>query len=617
MKKFLKIKNHIRESQLFTNRIIFSFVVAALLSFILIVRLGYLQLTQHDLYSTLSTKNFLGVIPIEGNRGLIFDRNGVLLAQNRPSFNLSLIPDRVKNIDKTIQELQELVSINDIDIANFKRSLKRLHPFEPVTLRFKLSEEEVAKFYVNQYRFPGAVINVEMIRYYPFKEVMTPAIGYVGRINQNELSQLDSVNYQGSNYMGKTGIEKYYEPVLHGRVGFEEVEMDANGKVVRSLKKKAPVPGKNLYLTIDSELQIAAQKALGTESGAVVAIEPSTGDILALVSNPSYDPNLFVAGISQKDYSDLLNSAEHPLYNRAVRGQFPPGSTIKPFYALALLDLNIVNVDYHISDPGIFRLPHVEHVYHDWKKGGHGLVNIVTAITVSCDIYFYTVALKLGIKHMDEYLNSFGFGTATQIDLPDELPGLVPSPEWKHAKHAAAWYPGDTVITGIGQGYLLVTPLQLAAATAMIANRGLRYQPHLLSKTEDLQDGRVAYETKALNPLVLKEPGTWEIVIEGMQQVLQSQHGTAWAVGHTMPYTAAAKTGTAEVYGKHDPNITDAMVVKRLRNNHLFISFAPLDHPKIAIAVIVEHENIANKVARAVLDQYLVTEKKGETNESL
>jgi len=582
-------------------------VLAAILSLLLILRLGYLQLTQHTLYSTLSTKNFLGVIPLEGNRGLIFDRNGVLLAQNTPSFNLALIPDRIKELDQTIEDLGKIISIDKSDIANFKRNLRRYHPFEPVPLRLKLSEEEVARFYVDQYRFPGVVVNTEMIRYYPLKENMTSAIGYVGRINPQELAVLDPVNYRGSNYLGKTGIEKYYENDLHGHVGFEEVEMDANGKVVRSLKKKAPQAGKNLYLTIDSKLQVAAQQALGEESGAVVAIDPSNGDILALVTNPSYDPNLFVTGISQKDYSALLNSPERPLYNRAIRGQFAPGSTVKPFYALAILDLKFADVDYHIYDPGIFRLPHVEHVYHDWnwKRGGHGRVNIVDAITVSCDIYFYTLSLKLGIKHMDEILTAFGFGQKTGIDIPDELPGLVPSPEWKRARHSAAWYPGDTVITGIGQGYLLITPLQLAQATATIANRGLRYQPHLLLKTEDLKEGTHLTPITPLDPVVLQEPGNWDIVIQGMQQVLRSQHGTAWAVGHDMPYTAAAKTGTAEIYGKHDPNITDATVIKRLRNNHLFISFAPVDHPKIAVAIIVEHENIANKVARAVLDAYL------------
>ena len=612
MQKMLQIKNHVKESQLFTRRIIVSFIIASCLCLILILRLAYLQIAQHTLYSTLSTKNYLGIIPLEANRGLIFDRNGVLLAQNKPSYNLAIIPDRIENLDKTIKELQAVMPINESEIKNFKHSLNRFHPFEPVPIRFRLSEEEVASFYVDQYRFPGVMINVEMIRYYPFKEIMTPAIGYVGRINPEELAQLDTEKYRGSNYIGKTGIEKYYEDQLHGQVGFDAVETDANGRVIRSLKKIPPVPGKNLYLTIDSQLQAVAQQALGAESGAVVAIEPSTGDILALVTNPSYDPNLFVAGISQKDYSALLNSPERPLYNRATRGQFAPGSTIKPFYALAILDLNIVDVDFKVYDPGSFRLPHVKHVYHDWKKGGHGRVNIVDAITVSCDIYFYTLSLKLGIKHMDQILTAFGLGKATQVDLPDELSGLVPSPEWKRARHAAAWYPGDTVITGIGQGYLLITPLQLAQATATLANRGQRFQPHLLLKTEDIKNGIKTQEPLPLDPVVLKKPGNWEIVILGMQQVLRSQHGTAWAIGHNMPYTAAAKTGTAEVYGKNDPNITDAMVIKRLRNNHLFISFAPVDHPKIAIAVIVEHENIATKVARAVLDQYLITEGNGE-----
>ncbi len=607
MSRILKIKNHAKESQLFTRRTLSCFIIAVVLSLILILRLGYLQLRQNEVYSTLSQKNLMDITPIEPNRGLIYDRNGVLLAENIPAYNLAIIPERIHDLKATIKALKPLVHIRSTDIQNFKHNLKRYHPYEPVPLKLKLDEEERASFYVNQYKFPGVVVVVKMLRHYPFNELTSHVVGYVGRINPKELAQVDPVNYSGSDYIGKTGVEKYYENILHGTVGSEEVETDASGKVVRILKRRPPIPGTNIYLSLDSQLQSVAQNALNGESGAVVAIDPQNGEIIALVTNPSYNPNLFVAGVSQKDYQELLNSSERPLYNRAIRGQFAAGSTIKPFLAINALNLGIIDINFKVVDHGIFQLPHIAHIYHDWRKGGHGVVNVVDAITMSCDIFFYTLAVKVGIHQIDDILNAFGFGKATGIDMPDELGGIVPSPEWKQKVTGQPWYPGDTVNTGIGQGAVLVTPLQLAAATATLANRGLRYQPHLLHKSQDPIYGTVIKPAVALPPVILKEPGTWDIVFQGMQQVLRSQHGTAWLIGHNMPYTAAAKTGTAQVYGR-DSKITDDMVKKRLRNNHLFISFAPVENPKIAISVIVEHVNTATKVAREVLDYYLVTE---------
>ncbi len=600
----MKINRHVLENALFKSRSIVCLIILCIFSLILIGRLVYLQLMHNKFYSTLSRHNLLSVIPIQPNRGLIYDRHGVLLAKNIPTYTLSLIPESIPNIKKTITQLQKLLPITDSDVKRFNHIRSQYRPFEPIPLKFKLSEQEADLFYVNQYRLPGVIIQTRMMRYYPLGSAMSDVLGYVGRINQKELQKVDTHNYSMSDDIGKMGIEKYYEKILHGKVGSEEAEIDATGHIVRILKKTPPTPGKNLYLSIDSRLQLEAEAALGKESGAVVIIQPSTGEILALVSHPSFDPNPFVSGISQQQYEALLNSPGHPLYNRAIRGQFASGSTIKPIYALAGLNEGVITPDYRIYDRGWFQLPNTEHVYHDWKRGGHGWVDVSTAIKVSCDTYFYNLAVNMGIARIDKVLQDFGFGKLTGIDMPEEVPGLVPTPDWKRGAQGHPWYTGDTIEAGIGQGFFLVTPLQLAQAVAIIADRGIRLKPHLLIKTVDEHNNATMLLPDSEKPVVMA-PDAWSTVIHAMQEVVDGRHGTAAFFGRHPLFSVAAKTGTAQVYG-HDrneyANRTD--IPKRLRNNHLFIAFAPVDHPQIAMALVVEHSAMADRIGGKIFNYY-------------
>lgn len=611
-KKHWTVKNHHQEILRFKRRCIIALALIICLASVLIGRLIYLQVVDHEIYSTLSRQNVLTVIPIEPNRGLIYDRNGLLIAKNLPSFNLSVIPSHITNFKNTLSELQQIIPISKEELALFQKHRSQYRPHQPIPLKVNLTEKQVAKFYLDQYRFPGVIIQSQLLRQYPYTDLLSNVLGYVGRINQEDLKQIDPVNYSASDYIGKTGIEKQYESLLHGQVGYEEVETDASGRTIRTLHRQPPVPGQNLYLTIDAKLQQVAQQALGGESGSVVAVDPNTGDILAMVSNPSYNPNPFVTGISQKDYQALLNAPEHPLYNRDIRGLFAPGSTIKPFYALGALIQNIITPSFRINDRGIFTLPNSSHVFHDWnwKKGGHGIVNVSTAIIVSCDIFFYNLAMKAGISKMDQTLAAFGFGKQTGVDLPREISGIAPSPLWKRKAKGESWFPGDTVNAGIGQGYLVVTPIQLAQATAILANRGNLVPLHLLLKTKTMDGKTYKAIVKPRQMVVAKDPKIWQTVIDAMQKVISSPEGTARYFGKDAPYTAAGKTGTAQVSGLRGAEKETADTPRALRNNHLFISFAPIDHPKIVVAVVMEHALGPDAVARKVIDAYLHTPSK-------
>jgi penicillin-binding protein 2 len=472
MRKRIAIKDHIQEIQLINRRCITSFIIMLALIFILICRLGYLQLAKKDLYTTLSQNNWLDLIPLEPTRGLIYDRNGIMLAENVPVFSLDVVPDKITNVPKLLADIAKIVPLSDTDIAQFQKQLKQHRRFDEVTLKLSLSEVEVAHFAENQYRFPGVAVKAHLIRNYPYTTTFSHALGYVGRISLDELNDIDPANYSATNYIGKLGIEKFYEDELHGTVGYQQAETDASGAAVRVIKQTNPIPGKNLYLTIDSKLQIIAEQALAGHRGAVVAIQPATGEILALVSEPSYDPNLFIEGINANDYKALHDSPNRPLYNRALRGLYPPASTVKPLMAIAALSFGVINPEFSLYDPGWYQINGVGHVFHDWKRHGHGTVNLRRAIVSSCDTYFFNLAHHMGIQHMDDMLTRFGYGDFTGIDVEEELPGVVASPEWKKRNKGMAWYPGDTLITGIGQGYMLVTPLQLANAVATIANRG-------------------------------------------------------------------------------------------------------------------------------------------------
>lgn len=588
-------------------------IAMGILALLLIFRLFYLQYFQQDVYTTLSKENQFNLIPIEPSRGLIYDRNGILLAQNLPVFNLEISPDSLrknKNLNATIEALKTIIDITPDDMEQFRKAIRQRRAFDSIPIKVKLSDEEVARFYVNQYRFPGVSVHARLLRYYPYGPAFASVIGFVGRINEQDLQKIETDNYSASDYIGKAGIEKYYENQLHGTVGYQQVEMNANGQIVRTMKHIPTIPGENLYLSIDAKLQMAAQQALGDISGSIVAIEPRTGQVLAFVSNPSYDPNKFVRGVSAAEYQELQNEPKRPLFNRALRGQFPIASTIKPYMVIGALDYGVITPSYTIFDPGSFRLPGASHVYHDWKLEGHGRVNGSKAITVSCDTFTYGIGVKLGIDRIDKNLARFGFGHKTGIDLDDELPGLLPSPEWKERTQGAQWFMGDTVVASIGQGYMLTTPLQLAHGVSILANRGQSYKPMLINKIQKPDGNIVKQQPVALDPVVLHDPSIWDYVLNAMAAVTHSPEGTAYRYWNDATYPAAGKTGTAQLYRQVKAGkIDQSTLPENLRNHSYFIVFAPADNPKIALGIIAEHSLIpASAIARKVIDYYLLTE---------
>lgn len=607
MYKRVPIKNHHQEVQLIGKRSMLALLGCFFIIGLLIWRLAYLQLYKHDLYTTLSTKNWLDLVPVEPTRGLIYDRNGVMLAENISVFSLDIIPFQARDLAKNLPELQKIIQFSDNDLQQIKKILRQRRRFEEVPLKLRLTEEEVARFTESQHRFPGIFIKARLMRHYPYGEDFSHVLGYVGRINTQELNNIDTINYSASHYIGKMGIEKYYEEELHGTVGYEEVENDASGKPIRVLKEIAGTPGKNIYLTLDSGLQFAAQKALNGKRGAVVAIQPSTGQVLAMVSEPAYNPNAFVQGISQKDFQDLQLAPDKPLYNRALRGLYPLASTIKPYLALEGLQSGIATPEFTIYDPGWFQLSNNSRPFHDWWRPGHGYVDLHKAIVSSCDIYFYDLANKLGIRRMDNMLTAFGFGALTGIDLTDELPGVVASPEWKQKVKGTNWYGGDTIISGIGQGYMQTTPLQLAVATATLANRGARYIPYLLLAEQMPGKPYVLQQPIPTEKIALADDEYWDLVINAMQDVIDSPQGTAYYYGRHKTYTIAGKTGTAQLASRRNPDLRDKQetLPEKLRDHHLFIAFAPIDHPKLALAIVTENSNTTIETARAIFDYYL------------
>ena len=597
------LKDRTREKYMFRNRLIIAIIMIIFLSFLLIYQFINLQIFQRQYYTTLSKKNQIDFSPIPPRRGLIFDRNGVLLADNIPAFSLMMTPHKMDEMKKTVTELSKIIKLTPDDIENFNKQAKQRRRFEQIPLKLKLTEQDVASFSTNRYRFPDVSVQAALLRTYPLSNAMSSVLGYVGRINEYELQYVDTTNYAATNFIGKLGIEKYYEKELHGTVGYRQVETDASGQTVRILKNIPSVSGKNLYLTIDSRLQLAAQKALGQNHGAVIAIQPSTGQVLALVSNPSYDPNLFVNGISQKDFNRLQHDPAHPLYNRTLRGLYPPGSTIKPFIATEALNANITNTEFTLFDPGWYKLPNSSHVFHDWKPGGHGWVNISKAIIESCDTYFYDLAHKMGIDRIDDILGQFGFDKPTGIDMGEELAGNIPSPEWKMKNRGLPWYPADTILSGIGQTFMQVTPMQLATATATLANHGVRFRPQLLFATQ-ADDEQIIYTHPITEtPVVLKQDIYWETIINAMQNVITE--GTGYSFGHPS-YSVAAKTGTAQVVNSRENDNAADNIPIQLRNNSVFIAFAPIQNPKIAISVVIENSHDAIRISREIMDSYLL-----------
>ncbi len=539
----ITLKDKARESRLLRERVLTALIVVLLLASVLIYRMVHLQVISHDHFATLSEKNRVKIEPIPPTRGLIYDRNGVVLAQNQPSFSLEVVPEAVENMSVTLQGLAEIIDNREADLERFRKLLKRKRAFEGIPLRFHLSEEEVARFAVNRHRFPGVDIEARLTRHYPLGATAAHVVGYVGRIDEQELQHLDTANYSGTSHLGKTGVEKAYESVLHGRVGYQHVETNAQGRTLRILDRTPPQPGDDLAIDIDVSLQAVAEAALAAENGAVVAIEPRTGGILALVSTPGYDPNLFVNGIDSKQYADLQGSPNRPLFNRALRGQYPPGSTVKPFVGLAGLEYEAATSDKETWCPGWYKLPGRSHRYRDWKRSGHGKLDLNGAITQSCDVFFYDLALELGIDRIHGFMSRFGFGEKTGVDIGGEISGLMPSREWKRAKQNQPWYPGETLITGIGQGFTLATPLQLATATASLAQRGTRLQPRVVHAVIEPEAGkRVELDPVGQPEVALRDAALWDMVIEGMVEVVHGTRGTARRIGLDAPYNIAGKT---------------------------------------------------------------------------
>jgi len=614
MNNRVELKNHQQEIFNFRLRLFISVGFVLLLLGILLARFVYLQAMRYDYYHTMAEKNRISVVPIVPNRGLILDRNGVVLAHNYSGYTLEITPSKVKNLQATINDLATLVDIAPRDRKRFKKLQAESRDFETLLIRSRLSDEEVARFAAQQYRFPGVEIKARLFRDYPFGEKTSHLLGYIGRINQRDMDKLEendlSANYRGTDYIGKTGLEQYYENELHGTTGMEQVEVDSAGRAVRVLSRSLPVSGNTLVLSIDAKLQEIAEQAFGDYRGALVAIDPTNGEVLAFVSRPGYDPSLFIDGIDEENWRALNDSPDHPLNNRVLRGQYPSGSTIKPFMALAALHYNTRAPSQTISDPGFYTLPGKVHHYRDWKKEGHGTVDLFKSIVVSCDTYYYGLAVEMGIDNIANYLVNFGFGKKTGIDLNGEKSGLLPTQEWKMQRFKQKWYVGDTVSVGIGQGYSLVTPLQLAAATATLANGGIAYKPHLVREVRN----SVSNESQILeNPPAgdLKlDAAHFDLVRRAMVAVTQPG-GTAVSASAGAPYSIAGKTGTAQVIGMKQGEKYDASKIsERYRDHAWFISFAPAEQPKIAVVVLAENGGhgggTAAPIARKVFDYYLL-----------
>lgn len=616
----MRLPNAHEEFRRFYYRIRIAALSAGLLFLLLLGRFVWLQSIQYERYHALAESNRIALVPAVPARGVIYDRNGIVLAHNFSAYTLEITPSRVGDLEDTITRLSAITQIDAADRKRFKRLLAESKDFESIPIHNHLTEEEAARFAVNRFRFPGVEVRARLFRQYPFGNSFAHVVGYIGRINNDELDSLaeseQDANYRGTDHIGKQGIENRYERWLHGRTGIEKVEVDASGRAVRVLSRSPPMAGDNIYLNLDSKLQQVAETAFGQMRGSLVALDPKTGSVLALVSAPGFDPNLFIDGIDPASWQELNGSPDHPLINRALRGLYPPGSTFKPFMALAGLQLGLRRPGETISDPGFFALPGNRRHYRDWKAGGHGLVDIKKAITVSCDTFFYGLAQQMGIRRLHDFLTQFGFGGKTEIDLDGEQPGLLPSPEWKAKRLKQPWWPGETVITGIGQGYTLTTPLQLAVATAAIANNGVIYKPQLLRAWSDPATGRMHYAAPQVLSRVGLKPEYVQLVREAMVQVTQPG-GTAAAAGAGAPYQFAGKTGTAQVIGmKQNQRYDAARVSLRNRDHALFIAFAPADNPRIAVAVMVENGghggSIAAPIARKVVDYWLLGKLPGE-----
>ena len=614
MARRTEIRNQDVELSRFRLRLAVAAGVVVVMFAVLLTRFFYVQVVQHEHYHALAESNRISIVPIVPNRGLILDRNGVVLAHNYSAYTLEITPSKVADLETTITELATVVDITAKDRKRFKRLLDESKSFESLPIRTRLSDVEVAKFAASRYRFPGVEINARLFRQYPNGEHAAHSVGYIGRINDKDIEQIeargDTANYRGTDHIGRFGLEESYERELHGITGFERVEVDSGGRAVRSLARQPPVSGNNLVLALDLRLQEVAEHVFGNYRGALVAIEPKTGGVLALVSRPSFDPNLFVDGIDPQSWDGLNNNPDKPLNNRALQGQYPPGSTFKPFMALAALELGKRTPSYTIADPGYFVLPGVSHRWRDWKAGGHGMVDLHKSIVISCDTYYYGLAQDLGIDAIHSFVGQFGFGAKTGIDIKGEQPGVLPSQGWKMKRYKQKWFTGDTISVGIGQGYNLATPIQLAMGTAVIAADGVVYQPHIVRNIEDSRSKKLT--SIATEPIRVTDwkPENIQRIKNAMVDVTRPG-GTAGRAGAGAEYVFGGKTGTAQVVAmKQGEKYDEKKVAERNRDHALFIAFAPAGNPTIALGILVENGghggSTAAPIARKIFDYYLL-----------
>jgi penicillin-binding protein 2 len=607
------LKEEAQEGRQFRKRALVAFLIIFAAIFLIALRYVYLQVISYQEFTTRSINNQVRIVPVAPNRGLIYDRRGRPVAENRPAYRLELVPEKVDDIEQVIISLGQLVELPEDVLEKFEENRKRYREFDSVPLKFNLTEEEVARFAVDRHRFTGVEIVPYLSRYYPFGELLTHVLGYVGRLDVDDLNRVDQGNYRGTTHIGKSGIERYYENELHGISGNEKIETNAQGRVLTALDRENPVHGDDLILALDVQVQQAAWDALGDRPGAVVAIDPNDGSVLALVSKPAFDPNLFVHGISRKDYNAILAAPGRPLFNRTLLGGYEPGSTLKPFVGLAGLELGVVTEEDRVFSSGGYYLPGVSRPYRDWKKGGHGWVDILGALEQSVNTYFYQLAYDIGIDRMHDYLAQFGFGMQTGLDLLGENSGVLPSRGWKRAFYNEPWYPGETVIAGIGQGFNVVTPVQLANALATLANGGTRYMPRLLYATKHAGNRQA---DKSSSPLVSQVPvineNNWNVIREGMRRVVHGASGTARSIRPESGFEIAGKSGTAQVAAQAADEDMDETTAAHLRHHALFIAYAPVTQPSIVVAVVVEHggggSREAAPVARAVIDAWLSQE---------
>ncbi|EHJ9989715.1 TPA: penicillin-binding protein 2 [Vibrio parahaemolyticus] len=614
-----QIRDYQAEARLFASRAIVAFFGIVILMGLLVANMYNIQVNQFQDYQTRSNDNRIKVVPIAPNRGLIYDRNGVLLAENRPVFNLELTPEKIKDIDATIQELQTILEITPEQIERFHRERKRTRRFKSVPLLTQLNEKQVAVFSVNQYRFPGVEISATLKRYYPYGEVLTHVIGYVSRINDRDMQRLireeKDANYQATRDIGKLGIEKYYEDLLHGTAGYQEVEVNSRGRVIRTLKYVPPVPGKDIVLNLDINLQLYVHQLLDGRRGSAIVLDPRDNGVLAMVSSPSYDPNAFVHGISGKAYRDLLNDKNRPLVNRTTLGIYPPASTIKPFMAVAALQEGVITPNTTRNDPGYWRIPNSDtRPFRDWLRWGHGRVDVIKSIEESVDTFYYQIAYDLGIDRISNWMMMFGFGDYTGIDIYEESKANMPTRDWKMSRHKTPWYKGDTIPVGIGQGYWTATPMQIAKATSVLVNNGAVSAPHLLKSTIDNGDNFEEQETSeyVTYPPIQNVPEKyWDIAKEGMRRVNHGTRGTARRSFYNMSYQTAGKSGTAQVFGLGENEVYNAdEIAEHLRDHALFTGFAPFDDPKVIVTLVLENagggSSNGGPMARKIFDRVVL-----------